>query len=96
VLSRLDAWLLEQSVIFETRFFANCSDELEKVKWGDWTEVRRMEPEVVFKIAKEPEEQLRELGRKDFAAQYVPTTPEQRQTLTTAKHDQEQLNAWSR
>ena len=67
-LPRIEAWLLEQAVLHETRLLTDCPRELQQRAWGGWTEVRRMEAKAVFDLAAELEEHLREMGRERFAA----------------------------
>ena len=83
-LPRIEAWLLEQAVLHETRLLTDCPRELQQRAWGGWTEVRRMETKAVFDLAVELEGHLREMGRERFAAQFVPMTPEQREFLITS------------
>ena len=46
-----------------------------------------MEPEAVFNLAAELEENLREIGCVRFVAQFIPMTPEQRQFLINSAED---------
>ena len=76
---RLDAWLIEQAVLLETRSHHDCPLALSD--WPGFSELRKAEPELLFEIACRFHEQLQALGRAEFAIRFVPTTPEQREQL---------------
>ena len=81
ILPRLDAWLIEQAVLTETRSYKYCPSEL--VEWGGRTELRRLTPEHLFSLACDFHNALERMGREAFAIQYLPTTPKQRKQLKT-------------
>ena len=79
---RIDTWLLEQATLHETRRFNRCPRQLAIRNWHGMTEVRRMDADDLIAIASTLHDQLLELGRDDFALQYVPMTQDQAQQLT--------------
>jgi hypothetical protein len=81
-LPRLDAWLLEQAVLHETRAFTNWPRRLERMEWAGRTELRRIDPDTLLRIATNLHNQLLDLGRYDFALRYVPMTAEQAEQIT--------------
>jgi hypothetical protein len=72
-------WLLEQGVLRQTRLLSECPKQLRDANWHGWTEVRRMDPDALIRIATELHEELLNLGRWEFAARYVPMTQDQRE-----------------
>ena len=76
---RLDAWLIEQAVLCETRSHYECPAEL--AEWAGHTELRKLEPEILFGYAIGFHNALQRMGREAFAIQYLPTTPKQREQL---------------
>lgn len=82
-LPRIEAWLLEQAVLHETRLMTNWPRRLERSQWTGRTELRRMAPDALIRIATELHEQLLELGRDEFALRYVPMTAEQAEQIST-------------
>lgn len=80
-LPRLDAWLLEQAVLRETRLSASCPTRLEESKWEGFTEVRALESNVLFDLAISLQLLLQELGREEFAIRYLVTSPKQQKEL---------------
>ena len=80
---RIDAWLIEQAVLTETRPHSECP--LKLADWKGHSELRRLAPSVLFDMACEYHEQLQELGREEFAIRYLPTTPKQREQLEAMK-----------
>lgn len=79
--SRADVYLLEQAVLTETRLLAFCPQELFDKRWPGATEVRRMDADHLIRIASELQEMLLEMGRWEFALQFVPMTEQQREQV---------------
>ena len=82
-LPRLEAWLIEQAVLINTRTHAGCPRELQDKKWEGYTEVRYQDPNLIFEIALKLLTELEELGRVEFAIRHLPTTPKERRALRT-------------
>lgn len=80
-LPRLDAWLLEQAVLSQTRCSASCPTKLEESKWEGFTEVRALESNVLFDLAISLHSLLQEVGREEFAIRYLVTSPKQQKEL---------------
>ena len=80
---RIDAWLVEQAVLRETRHAASCPALLMDAKWEGYSEVRLLEPSALFDLATHLHYELQELGREEFAVRYLVTTPIERQMLRT-------------
>jgi hypothetical protein len=78
-LPRIEAWLLEQAVLHETRLLASYPPELEG--WAGYTELRRIDPDALISIATDLHNQLLDLGRYEFALRFVPMTAEQAQQI---------------
>lgn len=78
-LPRLEAWLVEQALLRETRLLWSCPPDL--LGWTGSTEIRRQSAETLFSIAIELNDQLQEMGRDKFAIQFVPMRPEHRDAL---------------
>lgn len=76
---RIDAWLIEQAVLQSTLDLCVIPEELKD--WGGASELRQMTCEEVFKHALYYEEELKEIGRENFAIAYLPMTPSQREEL---------------
>ena len=75
--------MIEQAVLCETRKHWECPDEL--LEWGGRSELRRLEPEILFSYACGFHKELQRLGREEFAIRYLPTTPKQREQLEAMK-----------
>ena len=82
-LPRLDVWLIEQAVLWETRSSHTCPSDLSD--WHGRTELRKLVPAALFEMACGYHEQLQLLGREEFAIRYLPTTPKQREQLEAMK-----------
>jgi hypothetical protein len=78
---RLDAWLVEQALLHETRKLATYPAELCEKNWVGRTEIRKASPEYVFALATMFHDALQQLGRAAFALQYLPLCAAQRKTL---------------
>lgn len=85
-LPRVEAWLLEQAVLHETRLMTNWPQRMEKAQWAGRTELRRMDPDALLAIATNLHDQLLDLGRIDFALQCVPMTIEQATQFQALRH----------
>jgi len=82
-LPRLDAWLLEQAVLRETRTHAACPQQLVEASWEGYSEVRQISCEALFDLALQLHDQMQELGKPAFATRYLVLTPHERKVLAT-------------
>jgi hypothetical protein len=80
-MQRIDTWLLEQAVLYETRLLKNCPLALSVRCWHGRTELRRIDPDALISIATDLHNQLLDLGRYEFALRFVPMTAEQAQQI---------------
>jgi hypothetical protein len=74
-LPRIEAWLLEQAVLADTRPLAAFPADLQG--WTGYTELRRIDPDTLINVASALHDQLLDLGRWEFALRFVPMTTQQ-------------------
>lgn len=74
--NRDEAFFLEEAVLIETSKFADCPEEL--IGWVGFTEIRKMDLEDLKAAVEYYIEKLEELGKWQFALDYVPMTDKQR------------------
>lgn len=86
-LPRLDAWLIEQAVLWETGKDHFCPDELRD--WDGASELRLLTPEAVFDLALAYHSELQELGRIEFAIRHLPVTPKQCEQLMALEFEKQ-------
>lgn len=80
-LPRIEAWLIEQAVLRATSAFAECPEPLVSDKWAGYTEVRRMDPAEVWRLALNLHDQLQEHGRYEFALRFLQLLPSERAAI---------------
>lgn len=80
-LPRFEAWLLEQAFLKETARLAVTPVGL--CEWAGRSEIRDIQESAAIDLAVQLHDQLLGLGPKDFAIQFIPTTPVQREVLAT-------------
>lgn len=69
---RIEAFMLEQALLNQTRTSAECPQELRKQRWAGYTEVRKMPAEDMINLAQNLVDRLHEIGCPyQFALEYV-------------------------
>lgn len=74
--TRLEAWLIEQAILFETKHKLEVPEELED--WAGASELRRAGASEIFEMSVKLHELMRDFGMLEFTCRFLPTTPEQR------------------
>lgn len=74
--TRLEAWLIEQAILFETKHKLEIPEALED--WDGASELRRAGASEIFKMGVTLHELMIDIGMAEFACRFLPTTPEQR------------------
>ena len=77
--TRLEVWLIEQAILFETKHKLEIPEELED--WDGASELRRAGASEIFEMGIKLHELMRDIGMAEFACRFLPTTPEQRMKL---------------
>ena len=75
--NRLDAFLVEEALLKITLNYQKYPREL--YKWAGYTEIRKCHPDFLTDTTQLLVDQLNDLGRWEFAANYVPMSTEQRE-----------------
>ena len=76
-LSRVEAWILEQAVLFATLDLKACPWPLRRSKWIGQTEVRRSTPFYLEEAIRRLHDELRSIGLWRFAIRRIPMTRQQ-------------------
>lgn len=80
-LPRVEAWLIEQAVLRSTQLRWKPPSELVQMQWPGYTELRQLSCEQAFDLAESFHDELQEMGRGPFAAEYLVASPKLKKQL---------------